>query len=182
MHKLCVTYGIFNWNFWKKYTWNEDIENLNNQKIRNQLSNLTLSATNDLPRFWVYCFVHLTQLTSIDLSWSQLISVDPSSRWNIIDDPNYRIDGSICVRRLYPRKVNTLMLKLGKKQFKLITSLSMNEHMEEQIDSFMDKMRSERLNNAEFSGHRIDKFLIRNIGYSFLGRTWIYDLKSDKQR
>ena len=26
-------------------------------------------------------------------------------RWNIINDPNYKINGSICVRRLYPRKV-----------------------------------------------------------------------------
>ena len=26
-------------------------------------------------------------------------------RWNIINDPDYKINGSICVRRLFPRKV-----------------------------------------------------------------------------
>ena len=57
----------------------------------------------------------------------------------------------------------------------------MNEHMEEQIDSFMDKMRSERLNNAEFSGHRINKS-VNNIGHICRGRTGIFDPKSDKQR
>merc|ERR1712176_412372 len=28
-------------------------------------------------------------------------------RWNIINDPDYKINGSICVRRLFPRKVIT---------------------------------------------------------------------------
>ena len=35
-----------------------------------------------------------------------------NSRWNIINDPNYKINGSICVRRLYPRKVVMLGVKL----------------------------------------------------------------------
>ena len=37
----------------------------------------------------------------------------------------------------------------------------MNEHVDEQIQSFMNEMRSERLQNSEFSGYRIRKnFLI----------------------
>ena len=37
----------------------------------------------------------------------------------------------------------------------------MNEHVDEQIQSFMNKMRSERLQNSEFSGYRIRKIYRR---------------------
>lgn len=100
-------------------------------------------------------------------------------RWNIINDPNYKINGSICVRRLYPRKVIMHSLcsiglnsgfcsfpmrgasrsrKLKASKHQVITSLSWDEHIEKQIGEFMAEMRSERQHNSEFSGFRIKNF------------------------